>query len=137
MEYTVTAEEVEATIKRQLTQDQAECLKQIEKFRTDMSVAKSVAHMLDWDSAPVIAAEFSYHQHTKTLGRVGREECSLVESIKQTQVSLERGLIQNQWRGRSTSDFHNAVDSATADMASQLVRQFKDWSGKAKEYDLI
>ena len=137
MEYTVTAEEVEATIKRQLTQDQAECLKQIEKFRTDMSVAKSVAHMLDWDSAPVIAAEFSYHQHTKTLGRVGREECSLVESIKQTQVSLERGLIQNQWRGRSTSDFHNAVDSATTEIASQLVTQYQYWSDQAKEHGLI
>ena len=136
-EYTVTAEEVEATIKRQLTYDQAACLKQIEEFRTDMSVAKSVTHMLKWDSAPVIAAEFSYHQHTKTLGRVGSEECSLVESIKQTQVSLERALIQNQWRGRSTSDFHNAADSATTEIASQLVTRYQDWSDQAKEHGLI
>ena len=136
-EYTVTAEEVEATIKRQLTYDQAACLKQIEEFRTDMSVAKSVTHMLKWDSAPVIAAEFSYYEYAKTLGRVGSEECSLVESLEETRASLERALIENQWRGRSTSDFHNAVNSATADIASQLVRQFKDWSDKAKEHGLI
>ena len=137
MEYTVTAETVEADIKRQLTYAQSECLKQIEKFREDMSVTESVTHMLNWDSAPVIAAEFSYYEYTKTLGRVGSEECSLVESLEETRAKLERALIENQWRGRSTSDFHNAVNSATADIASQLVRQFKDWSDKAKEHGLI
>ena len=137
MEYTVTAEEVEATIKRQLTKDQAACLKQIEEFRTDMSVAKSVTHMLKWDSAPVIAAEFSYYEFTMTLGRVGREECSLMESVEETRAKLERALIENEWRGRSTSDFHNAVNAATADVASQLVRRYREWSKQAKEYDLI
>ena len=138
MEYTVTAETVEADIKRQLTHAQATSLKKIENFRADMSVATaSVTHMLNWDSAPVIAAEFSYYEYAKTLGRVGSEECSLVESLEETRASLERALIENQWRGRSTSDFHNAVNSATADIASQLVRQFKDWSDQAKEHGLI
>ena len=137
MEYTVTAETVEADIKRQLTYAQSECLKQIEKFREDMSVTESVTHMLNWDSTAVIAAEFSYHQHTKTLGRVGREECSLAESIEETRASLERGLIENAWVGRSTSDFHNAVNAATADVASQLVRRYRKWSEQAKEYGLI
>ena len=138
MEYTVTAEEVEATIKRQLTNSQATCLKKIEKFRADMSVADvSVTHMLKWDSAPVISAEFSYHEYTKTLRRIGSEECSVVESLEKPRASLENALIENQWKGGSTSDFHNGVESATADTASQLVRQFKDWSDLAKEHGLI
>ena len=83
MEYTVTAETVEADIKRQLTYAQSECLKQIEKFREDMSVTESVTHMLNWDSAPVIAAEFSYYEYTMTLGRVGREEVRGREGIRQ------------------------------------------------------
>tara|TARA_Y100000310_G_scaffold273464_1_gene288942 strand:- start:52 stop:468 length:417 start_codon:yes stop_codon:yes gene_type:complete len=136
-EYTVTPETVEATIKRQLTYAQATSAKEVKGFREQMKEVDSITHLLQWHSATVVGAEFAYHQYTKTLGRVGREECSLVESINETRASLEHALIANQWTARSTSGFHNAADAATADMASQLVQQFKDWSDQAKEHGLI
>jgi len=130
--------EIEAGIKRELTHAQAGNLKVIEKWRKDMSVPNSsVIGMLGWDAASVVMAEFSYGQYTMTLGRVGREECSLMESVEETRAKLERALIENEWRGRSTSDFHNAINAATADVASQLVRRYREWSKKAKEYGLI
>ena len=134
-EYTVTAETVEADIKRQLTYAQANSAQEVKDFRKQMQEVDSITHLLKWHSATVVGAEFAYYQYTKTLNSIVGS--SLVESLETTRVGLERALIENQWRGRSTSDFHNAVDSATADMASQLVRQFKDWSDQANEHGLI
>ena len=135
MEYTVTAEEVEATIKRQLTYAQATSAQEVKDFREQMQQADSITHLLKWHSATVVGAEFAYQQYTRTLKSIVGS--SLVAALETTRANLEHALIENQWRGRSTSDFHNAVDSATADMASQLVRQFKDWSDQAKEHGLI
>jgi len=133
--YTVTAEEVEATIKRQLTHAQATSAKEVKDFREQMQQVDSITHLLKWYSASVIAAEFAYQQYTRTLKSIVGS--SLVESLETTRANLEHALIENQWRGRSTSDFHNAVNAATADVASQLVRRYREWSKKAKEYGLI
>ena len=134
-EYTVTAETVEADIKRQLTHAQATSAQEVKDFREQMQQVDSITHLLKWYSASVIAAEFAYQQYTRTLKSIVGS--SLVESLETTRANLEHALIENQWRGRSTSDFHNAVDSATADMASQLVRRFRDWSDQAKDHGLI
>ena len=134
-EYTVTAETVEADIKRQLTYAQANSAQEVKDFRKQMQEVDSITHLLKWHSATVVGAEFAYQQYTRTLKSIVGS--SLVESLETTRASLEHALIENQWRGRSTSDFHNAVDSATADMASQLVRRFRDWSDQAKEHGLI
>ena len=134
-EYTVTAETVEADIKRQLTHAQATSAQEVKDFREQMQQADSITHLLKWHSATVVGAEFAYQQYTRTLKSIVGS--SLVAALETTRANLEHALIENQWRGRSTSDFHNAVDSATADMASQLVRQFKDWSDQAKEHGLI
>jgi hypothetical protein len=93
--------------------------------------------MLDWDSASVVMAEFSYGQYTMTLGRVGREECSLMESIEKTRDDLEYTLLQNHWRSSSSSQFHNAVESAKAEAASGLVREFQRWSQGGSYYGLF
>ena len=135
MEYTVTAEEVEATIKRQLTYAQATSAQEVKDFREQMQQVDSITHLLKWHSATVVGAEFAYQQYTRTLKSIVGS--SLVESLETTRASLEHALIGNQWRGGSTSLFHNGIDSATADMASQLVRQFRDWSDQAKDHGLI
>ena len=134
-EYTVTAETVEADIKRQLTHAQATSAQEVKDFREQMQQADSITHLLKWHSATVVGAEFAYQQYTRTLKSIVGS--SLVAALETTRANLEHALIENQWRGRSTSDFHNAVDSATADMASQLVRQFRDWSDQAKDHGLI
>jgi len=129
-------EVVENTITRQLTEAMAACLDAIEKFREGVianCVTRpvpdvSVTRYLNLNSAAMIAAEFSYHEYRKTLHQIGHEKCSLVESLEKTRASLEHALIEQQWSGGSTSDFHNAVESVTAATASQLVRQFKRWS---------
>jgi hypothetical protein len=115
--------EIEAGIKRELTHAQAGNLKVIEKWRKDMSVPNSsVIGMLGWDAASVVMAEFSYGQYTMTLGRVGREEYS---------------LLQNHWRSSSSSQFHNAVESAKAEAASRLVREFQRWGEQGSYYGLF
>ena len=129
--------EIEAGIKRELTHAQAENLKVIEKFREDLSVSKSVTYLLDWNSASVVMAEFSYGQYTRTMGRVGREECSLMESIEKTRDDLEYTLLQNHWRSSSSSQFHNAVERAKAEAASGLVREFQRWSQGGSYYGLF
>ena len=134
-EYTVTAETVEADIKRQLTHAQATSAQEVKDFREQMQQADSITHLLKWHSATVVGAEFAYQQYTRTLKSIVGS--SLVAALETTRANLEHALIENQWSGRSTSDFHNAVDSATADMASQLVRQFRDWSDQAKDHGLI
>jgi|TARA_R110002153_G_scaffold190668_3_gene343537 hypothetical protein len=134
-EYTVTAETVEADIKRQLTHAQATSAQEVKDFREQMQQADSITHLLKWHSATVVGAEFAYQQYTRTLKSIVGS--SLVAALETTRANLEHALIENQWRGRSTSDFHNAVDSATADMASQLVRRFRDWSDQAKDHGLI
>ena len=134
-EYTVTAETVEADIKRQLTYAQANSAQEVKDFRKQMQEVDSITHLLKWHSATVVGAEFAYQQYTRTLKSIVGS--SLVAALETTRANLEHALIENQWRGRSTSDFHNAVDSATADMASQLVRRFRDWSDQAKDHGLI
>ena len=129
--------EIEAGIKRELTHAQAENLKVIEKFREDLSVSKSVTYLLDWDSVAVVIAEFSYGQYTRTMGWVGRKECSLMEAIEKTRDELEYSLLQNHWRGRSTSPFSNAIEGAKADAASHLVRVFQRWSQGGSYYGLF
>jgi len=130
--------EIEAGIKRELTHAQAGNLKVIEKWRKDMSVPNSsVIGMLGWHAASVVMAEFSYGQYTMTLGRVGREECSLMESIEKTRDDLEYTLLQNHWRSSSSSQFHNAVESAKAEAASGLVREFQRWSQGGSYYGLF
>ncbi len=130
--------EIEAGIKRELTHAQAENLKVIEKWRKDMSVPNSsVTRMLDWDSASVVMAEFSYGQYTRTMSWVGRKEYSLMEAVEKTRDELEYSLLQNHWRGRSTSPFSNAVESAKAEAASGLVREFQRWSQGGSYYGLF
>ena len=136
--------EIEAGIKRELTHAQAGNLKVIEKWRKDMSVPNSsVIGMLGWDAASVVMAEFSYGQYTMTLGRVGRkvydddEECSLMKSVEMTRDDLEYTLLQNHWRSSSSSQFHNAVESAKAEAASRLVREFQRWGEQGSYYGLF
>ena len=130
--------EIEAGIKRELTNAQAGNLKVIEKWRKDMSVPNSsVTHMLDWDSASVVMAEFSYGQYTRTMRWVGGKECSLMEANEKPRDELEYSLLQNHWRGRSTSPFSNAVESAKAEAASGLVREFQRWSQGGSYYGLF
>ena len=130
--------EIEAGIKRELTHAQAVNLRVIEQWRKDMSVPNSsVTHMLDWESASVVMAEFSYGQYTRTMGWVGRKEYSLMEAVEKTRNELEYSLLQNHWHGRSTSPFSNAVESAKAEAASGLVREFQRWSQGGSYYGLF
>ena len=129
--------EIEAGIKRELTHAQAKNLKVIEEFREDLSVSKSVTYLLDCNSASVVMAEFSYGQYTRTMGWVGRGECSLMEAIEKTRDELEYSLLQNHWRGRSTSPFSNAIEGAKAEAASHLVRVFQRWGEQGSYYGLF